>query len=62
LFNVNSSSPLVPGQTLEDVQTLHGDLFDIGVSYPLTISGTLANGSTFTYTQQIQFVNTVPSW
>jgi hypothetical protein len=62
VFNVNSSSPLVPGQTVEDVQTLHGDLFDIGVNYTLTISGTLANGLTFTYTQQIQFVNTVPSW
>jgi hypothetical protein len=61
-FVVNSTDPLLPGQTVQDVRTLQGDLFDIGVSYPLTISGTLANGLNFTYTQQVQFVDTVPSW
>jgi hypothetical protein len=61
-FGVNSSSPLSPGQTVEDVETLHGDSFDIGVSYPLTISGAYTNGTDFTYTQQVQFVNSVPSW
>jgi hypothetical protein len=61
-FVVNPTEPLLPGQTVQDVRTLQGDLFDIGVNYPLTISGTLANGTAFTYTQQVQFVNSVPSW
>lgn len=60
-FGVNSSDPLLPGQHIQDVRTLQGNSFDIGVSYPLTISGTLANGTEFFYTQQIQFVNSVPS-
>lgn len=60
-FGVNSTDPLLPGQTIQDVRTLQGDAFDIGVSYPLTISGTLSNGTEFAYTQQIQFVNSVPS-
>jgi hypothetical protein len=60
-FGVNSSDPLLPGQHVQDVRTLQGDSFDIGVGYPLTISGTLANGTEFAYTQQIQFVNSVPS-
>jgi len=60
-FSVNSSDPLLPGQYVQDVRTLQGNPFDIGVSYPLTISGTLANGTEFAYTQQIQFVNSVPS-
>ena len=61
-FVVNSTDPLLPGQATQDVMTLKGGLFDIGVDYPLTISGTLVNGTSFTYTQQVQFVNTVPSW
>jgi hypothetical protein len=61
IFSVNSSAPLLPGQYVQDVRTLQGDLFDIGVNYPLTISGVLASGETFTYTQEIQFVNSAPS-
>lgn len=61
-FGVNSSSLLSPGQTVEEVETLQGSAFDIGVSYPLTISGTYTNGTDFTYTQQVQFSNSVPSW
>ncbi len=60
-FAVNSSTPLEPGQAVQETRTLNGPLFDIGVSYPLTVSGTLANGTEFAYTQQIQFVNSVPS-
>jgi hypothetical protein len=60
-FSVNSSDPLLPGQYVQDVKTLQGDLFDIAVNYPLTISGVLASGETFTYTQEIQFVNSAPS-
>jgi hypothetical protein len=60
-FGANSSNPLLPGQYVQDVRTFQGNLFDIGVSYPLTISGTLANGTEFAYTQQIQFVNSAPS-
>jgi hypothetical protein len=60
-FSVNSSDPLLPGQYVQDIRTLQGNPIDIGVSYPLTISGTLANGTEFAYTQQIQFVNSAPS-
>jgi hypothetical protein len=60
-FSVNSSDPLLPGQPVQDIRTFQGNPFDIGVSYPLTISGTLADGAEFAYTQQIQFVNSVPS-
>jgi hypothetical protein len=58
-FVVNSTDPLLPGQAVQDVRTLQGNLFDIGVNYPLTISGTLSNGTAFTYTQQVQFTNSV---
>ena len=61
-IEVNSSAPLLPGQVINETRTLNGSLFYIGPTYPLTISGTLANGTEFTYTQQIQFVNSVPSW
>ena len=60
-FVVNSTDPLMPGQTTQDVRTLQGDLFDIGVSYPLVITGEFGNGTVFTHTQQVQFVNSVPS-
>jgi hypothetical protein len=59
---VNSSVPLLPGETIHETRTLNGPLFDIGASYPLTIAGTLSNGTEFSYTQQIRFVNSVPSW
>jgi hypothetical protein len=60
-FVVNSTDPLLPGQVVQDVRTLQGNPFGIGVNYPLTISGTFSNGTAFTYTQQVQFRNTVPS-
>ena len=60
-FAVNSSAPLEPGQAIQETRTLSGPLFDLGVSYPLAVSGTLANGTEFACTQQIQFVNSVPS-
>jgi len=61
-FEVNPSVLLLPGQTIYETRTLNGPLFNIGANYPLTISGTLANGTEFAYTRQIQFVNSVPSW
>jgi hypothetical protein len=33
-FSVNSSDPLLPGQPVQDIRTLQGNLFDIGMSYP----------------------------
>jgi hypothetical protein len=60
-FAVNSSAPLEPGQAIQETRTLNGSPFDLGASYPLTISGALANGTEFAYTQQIQFANSVPS-
>ncbi len=61
-FEVNPSVLLLPGQTIYETRTLNGPLFNIGANHPLTISGTLANGTEFAYTRQIQFVNSVPSW
>ncbi len=61
-FMVNSSIPLEPGQAVQETRTLNGPLFDLGVEYPLTIAGTLSNGKTFTYTEQVHFTNSVPSW
>ena len=61
-LGLSPSNPLLPGQAVQSVITLQGNLFDIGVEYPLTISGTLANGTAFAYTQEIQFSNSPPSW
>jgi hypothetical protein len=61
-FGVNSSDPLLPGQTAHEVKTLHGDSFDIGGTYPLRISETFANGTTFAYEQEVSFRNSVPAW
>jgi hypothetical protein len=60
-FAVNSSAPLEPGQAIQETRTLNGSLFELGVNYPLAVSGTLVNGTEFSYTQQIQLVNLVPS-
>ena len=56
VFNVSSSEPLQPGQSTQDTRTLIGAGFDTGVDYPLSINGTLVNGTQFSYTVQVQVV------
>jgi len=56
VFNVSISNLLVPGQTIEETHTLVGAGFDSGVDYPLSINGTLVNGTQFSYTVQVQVV------
>jgi hypothetical protein len=53
-FSVNSSNPLMPGQTTQETQTLIGGGFDSTLQYPLTINGAFINGTQFSYTAQIQ--------
>lgn len=53
VFNVNSSNPLLPGRSVQETRTLIGAGFDSSLDYPLTISGTLSNGTQFSYTEQV---------
>jgi hypothetical protein len=61
VFNVSISNLLVPGQTIEETHTLISAGFDSGVDYPLTINGTMVNGTQFSYTVQVQVVPPVVS-
>jgi hypothetical protein len=61
VFYVSPSYLLVPGQTIEETHTLIGAGFDTGVDYPLTINGTLVNGTQFSYTVQVQVVPLIVS-
>ena len=55
LFGVNRSNPLVPrGKMQRRPKTLIGAGFGTGESYPLTISGMLADGAQFSYILDIQ--------
>jgi hypothetical protein len=54
VFNVSSSHPLLPSQSVQATQTLIGAGFQSGVQYPLTISGALADGTRFSYTVEAQ--------
>jgi len=60
-FNVSSAHPLQPGQSIQDTRTLIGAGFETDLSYPLTISGTTADGTGFSYTLQVQVVPPVSS-
>lgn len=51
VFGVNSSDPLLAGQSAQSTQIGMG--FQTGKDYPLTISGILSNGLPFTFTQQV---------
>jgi len=55
-FSVNSSNPLLQGQSVESTLTAIGAGFVTDASYPLVISGMLANGLAFNYTQQVIIV------
>jgi hypothetical protein len=55
-FDVTALHPLLPGRSVSDTSTLIGAGFSDSTSYPLTITGALENGATFTYTKQVQIV------
>jgi hypothetical protein len=52
-FRVTSDSPLLPGNSTSTRQTLIGGGFSDNVSYPVTINGTLQNGTSVVYTKQV---------
>jgi len=54
-FNISSSSPLLPGKSTSTRLTLISGSFSDTI-YSLMINGTMQNGSTFTYTKQVQIV------
>ena len=53
-FAATSANPLLPGASISDTTTLIGPGFSNSSSYPMTIEGTLQNGITFSYAQQIE--------
>jgi hypothetical protein len=53
-FDVSSSSPLLPGQNIQDNQTLIEGPINTNQEYPLTIYGSLPSGLEFSYTMMIQ--------
>jgi hypothetical protein len=55
-FAVSTSNPLLSGTSISDSLILIGVGFSNNVSYPLTITGTLQNGVTFSYTKQVKIV------
>ena len=55
-FNASSSNPLLPAQSAQDTRTLTGAGFTAGTDYPLTINGSFANGTRFSYTVPVQVV------
>jgi hypothetical protein len=57
VFDVSSSSPLLPGQSIQATRTLVNGGFDSTQEYPLTISGALSNGTRFAYAVQVQIVS-----
>ena len=55
-FEVGPVNPLSPGASISDTQTLIDGGFSNNVLYPLTIEGTLQNGATFSYVEEIEIV------
>ena len=55
VFNVSVSSPFVPGATLSAMRLTNGGIgYTDGQYYPVFISGSFQDGTTFSYTQYIQ--------
>ena len=48
-FNASPASPLLPGQSIDTTQIMIAGGWGGGISYSLTVSGTLQNGTTFSY-------------
>ena len=55
-FAVTSANPLLSGKSISDTLTLINGGFGNNTPYHLTITGTLQNGATFTYTKQVEIV------
>ena len=53
-FDVTSSNPLLPSNSISSRLTLIGGSFADNTSYPLKIEGKLQSGGTFAYTEQVQ--------
>ncbi len=53
-FNVSAASPLASGADVSAKLTLINGGFDGNALYPLTITGTFQDGSSFSFTQQVQ--------
>jgi predicted secreted protein len=53
-FDVTSSNPLLPSDSISSRLTLIGGSFADNISYPLKIEGKLKSGATFAYTEQVQ--------
>lgn len=53
-FEVNNLNPLLSDQIVSDKLSLINGAFSNNNSYPLTITGTLQNGVTFTFTQSVK--------
>ena len=53
-FDVTSSNPLLPSNSISSRLTLIGGSFADNISYPLNIEGKLQSGGTFVYTEQVR--------
>lgn len=53
VFNTSSSRLLLAGQIVQSTPTLVGSGIDPAKQYPLTVTGTLSNGTQFAYTKQV---------
>ncbi len=56
IFNASPSSPLLPGQSVQETRTVIGGGFEGGQDYPLAINGTFVGGGRFSYTVEVQVV------
>ena len=56
-FDVSTDTPLLPGNTIYLAQILINGGFADDTSYPLEISGTFQDGTTFSYTEQVTIEN-----
>ncbi len=53
-FDVTSSNPLLPSNSISSRLTLIGGSFADNISYPLKIEGKMKSGGTFAYSEQVQ--------
>jgi hypothetical protein len=56
VFGVNSTNPLLRGQSISAARTLIGAGFDTSKDYSLTVNGVLANGVPFSYAEETLIV------
>ena len=55
-FEVGPVNPLPPGASVNYTQPLIDGGFSNNVLYPLTIEGTLQNGATFSYVEEVEII------